>query len=203
MSSYLPPLDTREEMLGAGESISLHISGFGNVLFYDATASFAIQMNGGPIIRMTKGKAIRLRESDQVETVTLINNSSATNTIKFYYGSVQVEDFSLQVVDGFSLQSRETKPNKTENLFNGTLSSSLGQLTKVKELMVSRTQLSGTIPSEIGHLTALENLEMYGNKFTGVLPNSLGECTTLKRIDLFNNALNGTIPMSGIIANSD
>ena len=67
------------------------------------------------------------------------------------------------------------------NAFSGTLSSSIGSLVKVKELMLSRTQIEGAIPTEFGQLVSAENLELYGNRLTGPIPD-LGLCTNLKRI---------------------
>ena len=71
------------------------------------------------------------------------------------------------------------------NLLTGTLPTVVGQLGKIKELMLSRTRIGGLVPTEIGKLALLENLEMYGNKLRGTIPDSLGNCTSLKRIGTY------------------
>ena len=79
---------------------------------------------------------------------------------------------------------------------NGTLPSSLGNLTELKVLSLGRNQLTGTIPSSLGRLTKLEVLSLHHNRLTGSIPSSLGRLTNLEKLLLNHNRLTGTIPSS-------
>ena len=103
------------------------------------------------------------------------------------HGTIPGELFELTLLEKLHLSM---------NPLTGSLPH-LKQLPNLKELMVSRTQLTGTIPQNLGSiLPSLENLEMYGNQLVGSIPSSLSRCSGLKRIDLFNNKLTGSLPES-------
>ncbi|KAF8732792.1 hypothetical protein HU200_015131 [Digitaria exilis] len=54
--------------------------------------------------------------------------------------------------------------------------------------------LEGGIPSSIGSLTSLSSLRLSRNKLSGVLPDSLSSCNSLILIDLGENHFEGPIP---------
>ena len=55
----------------------------------------------------------------------------------------------------------------------GPIPTELGQLTKLKDLNLSRNQLTGEIPTELGLLTKLKWLYLSGNQLTGETPPEL------------------------------
>ena len=61
------------------------------------------------------------------------------------------------------------------NQLNGSIPSSLGNLTNLRSLFLQRNDLSGSIPSSLGNLTNLEWLYLVGNQFSGCIPASLRE----------------------------
>ncbi|KAK3003517.1 hypothetical protein RJ639_018192 [Escallonia herrerae] len=68
------------------------------------------------------------------------------------------------------------------------------QLSKLKDLILSHSQLSGVIPSTIGNLSSLIELYLDGNNFDGNIPSTLGNCTNLLLLNLSQNSLSGRIP---------
>ncbi|KAE8675928.1 Hexokinase 1 family protein [Hibiscus syriacus] len=72
--------------------------------------------------------------------------------------------------------------------------SSFKNLTKLKTLWMSGTNLVGEIPDFIADMTALEILDLSSNRLTGEIPNALFLLKNLKEIHLFNNKLFGEIP---------
>ncbi len=67
------------------------------------------------------------------------------------------------------------------------LPSSIGLLTKLREIDVSNNKLT-SIPKSIGLLTKLKGLYLENNKLTSI-PNQIGLCTNLEDLDLENNKL--------------
>ncbi|XP_057755686.1 receptor-like protein kinase 5 [Arachis stenosperma] len=68
------------------------------------------------------------------------------------------------------------------------------QLANLKELWHSGCNLIGPIPNSIGNLTRLENLDLSKNKFTGEIPESLSGLNSVFQIELYENALTGALP---------
>lgn len=88
---------------------------------------------------------------------------------------------SLRLLESINL-SRNRK-------LGGTLPSTLGQLTNLKDLHIYNAALTGKIPSEIGRLTGLTALAFTKNKLTGEKPmDDLIKLTELTYIDLRGNA---------------
>ncbi|KAL6227897.1 hypothetical protein ACLB2K_001852 [Fragaria x ananassa] len=80
------------------------------------------------------------------------------------------------------------------NYLTGTIPSSLGSLSKLRDLILWLNQLSGEIPQELMYLGSLENLILDFNELTGTIPVGLSNCTNLSWISLANNKLSGEIP---------
>lgn len=124
MSSFAPPLEHDEVILNPGEFHAIDVDCLASMMFYDSTSDFLIQLNGNREIPMTRGKAIRIKPQDNVKTLTLKNNSSSQNTIKFYYGTIEIDDFALQITDPVGVQTRNVRPDASEQLFNGDVGTS-------------------------------------------------------------------------------
>jgi Leucine-rich repeat (LRR) protein len=76
--------------------------------------------------------------------------------------------------------------NLSEAMFGGTLSSKVGQLTKLKRLNLVGNSLSGQIPDEIGNLGFVQDLDLSDNNWYGTLPTSISGLTSLARFGLNN-----------------
>jgi len=59
------------------------------------------------------------------------------------------------------------------NKLDGTIPTTIGNLSRLKELSIMENHLSGGLPSELGQLTQLESLGIGYNHFTGVIPEEL------------------------------
>ncbi|QJD77318.1 leucine-rich repeat domain-containing protein [Spirosoma rhododendri] len=83
-----------------------------------------------------------------------------------------------------------------EPLLSGTLPASLGNLSKLQLLEIEYTQISGSIPESLGNLKQLEQLLLAKNELSGSIPESLGNLSSLKTLYLFVNQLTGNLPNS-------
>jgi len=112
-----------------------------------------------------------------------------------------------------------TKLDFTNTNIRGTLSTTIGRLTNVRELTLiggltgalptelglltqlsklwidSNTNLAGTIPSELGNLTKLRRFHLKRNpNLFGPIPRTFGKLKQLRQIQFNGNQLTGTLP---------
>jgi len=80
--------------------------------------------------------------------------------------------------------------------WKGTFPSTIGYLTSLKELSMTRTRLRGSIPTEIGLLKSLETFKLDGTCYlTTTIPTEIGELTSLRHLTFeFTSMRSGTIP---------
>ncbi|KAF8012021.1 hypothetical protein BT93_I0219 [Corymbia citriodora subsp. variegata] len=77
---------------------------------------------------------------------------------------------------------------------SGQLPSSLGNLSSLIKLDITRCELSGVIPSSVGELLVrLTHLDLRSNKLSGEIPSSLMNLTKVNYFDLSYNRLTGRI----------
>ncbi len=79
------------------------------------------------------------------------------------------------------------------NKLSGTLPVQLGNLSKLKQLLLDHNQLTGSMPLELGNLSSLTNLDLSFNQFSNVIPATLGGLTNLTLLYLENNQLSGLL----------
>ena len=84
----------------------------------------------------------------------------------------------------------------TRNHLAGTIPNSLGDLANLEVLALGDNDLRGNIPAGLRHLTELRELYLWGNSLTGTIPSSLGNLTNLAILQLSGNNLTGRIPDS-------
>ena len=70
----------------------------------------------------------------------------------------------------------------------GELPPELGNLSKLKKLMVTDSNLTGSIPSELGRLSNLGELDLSYNKLTGEIPESFAGLEDLYSLHLHENS---------------
>ena len=73
-----------------------------------------------------------------------------------------------------------------------SIPTSIGLLTNLMSIDVSKNTLTGPLPSEIGQLSKLENLVAFGNELTAAIPSEIGGLTSVKNVvfsvNKFSNA---------------
>ncbi|CAL4953944.1 unnamed protein product [Urochloa decumbens] len=85
----------------------------------------------------------------------------------------------------------------SNNSFDGTMPSEIGDLKLLKVLNLSRNAFSGGIPSQISSMVELESLDLSHNHLSGEIPSSMASLTFLEVLDLSYNHLFGPVPQSG------
>ncbi|XLT65204.1 hypothetical protein S245_023139 [Arachis hypogaea] len=78
--------------------------------------------------------------------------------------------------------------------WGGTLASSLGNLTFLREINLTNIYLHGEIPREIGRLKRLKILDLRNNNLGGHIPVEMINCSSLEVIILLYNNLTGKVP---------
>ncbi|WOL04949.1 hypothetical protein Cni_G13672 [Canna indica] len=85
--------------------------------------------------------------------------------------------------------------NLSASSLGGSLSPSLGRLSRLATLDLSSNMLTGAIPSQVGQLSALTTLFLYSNSLSGTIPAALGSLSSLWLLRLGDNpGLSGPIP---------
>ena len=92
--------------------------------------------------------------------------------------------------------NRVSQINLDGNNLNGTIPSSIGNISQLNILSLGNNLLSGSIPTSIGSLSNLNYLVLSINGLTGSIPSSLGNLTNLAGLDLSYNQLSDSIPSS-------
>ena len=90
------------------------------------------------------------------------------------------------------------------NNLNGTVPSSMGELTKLRSIRLLVNNLSGTFPDIWANMDDLEFIDLSNNLFTGTMPASLGNLLKLTTLYIENNDMTGDLlPEIGDLPNID
>ncbi|XP_062115767.1 probable LRR receptor-like serine/threonine-protein kinase At1g56140 isoform X2 [Humulus lupulus] len=84
--------------------------------------------------------------------------------------------------------------NLAQNFLTGSLSPSIGNLTKMQYLSLGINALSGELPKELGQLTELLSVSLVSNNFFGPLPPELGNLNKLEQLYIDSAGFSGEIP---------
>ncbi|XP_031474660.1 receptor like protein 29-like [Nymphaea colorata] len=76
----------------------------------------------------------------------------------------------------------------------GPLSADIANLTGLRRLIISGSNLSGLIPQTIAALSQVQQIDLSGNRLTGPIPPAVGNLTELIVLDLSRNQLTGPLP---------
>ncbi|KAL6182918.1 hypothetical protein ACLB2K_044330 [Fragaria x ananassa] len=82
------------------------------------------------------------------------------------------------------------------NDFNGSLSSGLGECSKLKAFRAGHNNLSGVLPDDIYNAAKLEELAMPFNSLDGVIGDRIVNLANLEILDLQVNQLRGVLPFN-------
>ncbi|XP_062093255.1 probable LRR receptor-like serine/threonine-protein kinase At2g16250 [Humulus lupulus] len=77
----------------------------------------------------------------------------------------------------------------------GSIPYSLGNLTTLTSLFLSRNNLTGIVPASLGQLSRLTALDLSQNLLTGSIPSSFASLKNLSLLDISSNSLLGSIPL--------
>ncbi|KAK6944446.1 hypothetical protein RJ641_025548 [Dillenia turbinata] len=78
--------------------------------------------------------------------------------------------------------------------YDGFLTPTIGNLTELTILNLSKNKFRGPLPGTIANLNSLKQLSLSENVFTGALPNGITSLMQLELIDVSHNKLTGSIP---------
>ena len=87
-----------------------------------------------------------------------------------------------------------TELSLPNNNLTGVIPAQLGDLSRLKRLLLYGNELSGTIPPELGKLSAVTRISLSSNNLAGPLPAELGALARLDTLILHSNELSGPIP---------
>ncbi|XP_048332820.2 probable leucine-rich repeat receptor-like protein kinase At1g35710 [Ziziphus jujuba] len=91
-------------------------------------------------------------------------------------------------------KERSVQALQSSDKERSTIPMSIGNLSKLTELELSKNKIVGFIPNEIGQLKSLTVLYLYGNQLTGSIPVSIGKLGKLTNLQLDGNNIIGSIP---------
>lgn len=140
-----------------------------------------------------------IRNAKQLKQLFLENNLLTGTLIEELFELTNLEELTLGNATSYS----DGSPIQEYNQFEGSISESIGKLTKLRQFEVSNAGLTGEIPQSLYQLTAMDTLNL-GNASVGIakVRNSFSgklspEIKNLKDLDYFaigGNNLEGTIP---------
>ncbi|KAI4326749.1 hypothetical protein MLD38_032028 [Melastoma candidum] len=117
-------------------------------------------------------------------------------------GVVCERDPSLSVRD-VKFQLRVTRLVFESRQLRGFLSSSIGRLSRLKELSLPDNYLVDQVPSRIADCLSLEIINLRNNRLSGELPGGLSSLVRLRMLDLSNNDFSGDLSFLNHLPNLD
>lgn len=109
----------------AGGEVEFALPSAASAYFYAQSGSFEIGLDGGQMMPWSKGKAFRLPELETIERIKLRDTSGAENTVKAYFGNVEILDATLQVLNAEDLLTK--RPDAAEQIFDATIAAAAAE----------------------------------------------------------------------------
>ncbi|GMN45714.1 hypothetical protein TIFTF001_014893 [Ficus carica] len=131
--------------------------------------------------------------------ITLLEVKSTLNDSKNFLINWQDTDESPCKWTGISCHPEDQRVHSINLPYlqlGGTISPSIGKLSKLQRLALHQNSLHGNIPIEITNCTELRALYLRANYFQGGIPSNIGNLSHLTILDLSSNLLKGAIPSS-------
>ncbi|KAG2331770.1 hypothetical protein Bca52824_002950 [Brassica carinata] len=119
---------------------------------------------------------------------------SSDRVISISLGNLNVEGkLSGDIVALSELQILDLSYNTG---LTGPLPPNIGELKKLKNMILVGCSFTGQIPESIGQLEQLIYLSLNLNQFSGTIPASIGRLSKLYWFDIADNQIEGTLPVS-------
>ncbi|KAB1217416.1 LRR receptor-like serine/threonine-protein kinase FEI 1 [Morella rubra] len=131
--------------------------------------------------------------------LTLLEIRSTLNDTKNLLSNWQASDESPCQWTGVTCHPHELRVqsiNLPYMQLGGTISPSIGKLSRLQRLALHQNGLHGIIPNEITNCTELRALYLRGNYLQGGIPSDIGNLSYLTILDISSNSLKGAIPSS-------
>ncbi len=153
------------------------------------------------LIAVTATAAIPTSERDALIAFYQSTNGPAWTDRTNWLGATGTE-CTWRGVECEETQSNVIGLNLDSNHLDGTLPSSIRNLTKARFLIFAGNDLRGPIPPEIGELTDLQAIYLQANHFTGNIPTSFASLKKLTYLGAYGNELSGKLPshLAGMLA---
>ncbi|XP_068648759.1 leucine-rich repeat receptor-like serine/threonine-protein kinase BAM1 [Aristolochia californica] len=119
-----------------------------------------------------------------------------------YLPQVHLMDLHNNYLSGTLLENTNTslRPTKlgelnlSNNLFSGSLPSSVSNFSSLQILLLSQNQFTSQLPPSIGELHQILKLDLSRNGFSEQIPPEISNCSHLTYLDLSQNNFSGPIP---------
>ncbi|GLT63062.1 hypothetical protein SLA2020_356550 [Shorea laevis] len=131
--------------------------------------------------------------------LTLLEIKSTLNDTRNSLDNWQASDESPCNWTGISCYPQDQRVREINIPYmqlSGTISPSIGKLTRLQRLALHQNSLHGVIPNEIANCTELRALYLRANYLQGGIPSNIGNLSLLTILDLSSNSLKGAIPSS-------
>ncbi|ONI08564.1 hypothetical protein PRUPE_5G185500 [Prunus persica] len=130
---------------------------------------------------------------------TLLEIKSTLNDSKNMLSDWQPSDDSPCKWTGISCHPQDLRVSSINLPYmqlGGTISPSIGKLSRLQRLALHQNSLHGSIPNEITNCPELRALYLRANYLQGGIPSAIGNLSHLTILDLSSNLLKGAIPSS-------
>ena len=166
----------------------------GDSTFTIASAgSYSVTVTNSIATQLTLYSITNANTQDSLALVDLYSNTNGASWVN----NINWLTAPVSKWNGVTLRSgRVTQLELFNNNLDGTIPSSLGNLSNLTLLDLSKNNLTGNIPSSFGNLSNLTSLNLEANQLTGSMPSSLGNLSFLQYLTLDANQLTGAIPSS-------
>lgn len=145
------------------------------------TSLVALQMNSS---YLNGSLPYNLSQMPRIERIALGNNKLYANFSQIFHGPWKRLTF---------FQMRKSN-------LEGSIPSSIGNLSSLAVLDIKHNKLKGTIPESLGLLRSLTVLDLGHNQLRGAIPFSIGSLSKLTNISLAYNNLTGAISESHFLS---
>jgi Leucine-rich repeat (LRR) protein len=118
------------------------------------------------------------------------------HNVSGFYGDSVVITYKGSFVTFERILTTLTAIDLSNNMLEGSIPESAGQLISLHLLNMSHNAFTGKIPSQLGGMTDLESLDLSCNQLSGDIPQELTDLTFLGTLNLSSNHLVGKIPQA-------